>query len=160
MTDLFMGDDAYHDGAFMLAANFSFYTAFKPRPQPTLPARRRAAVRLRHQRRLRLLSAACEPLRSATGQFFQEGHWLWEDQIRHDTYDAYWQARDLSRHMSNITCAVLVVGGWFDAEDLAGPLQTFKRDRARTIRRRRSRSSRVRGCMVAGDASMASGWGV
>jgi hypothetical protein len=39
MTDLFMGDDSYHNGAFMLAANFSFYTGFKPRPQPTLPAR-------------------------------------------------------------------------------------------------------------------------
>ena len=30
MTDLFMGDDAYHSGAFMLAANFGFYTFFKP----------------------------------------------------------------------------------------------------------------------------------
>src|ERR1700704_2399336 len=39
MTDLFMGDDSYHGGAFMLAANFSFYTGFKPRPQPALPAR-------------------------------------------------------------------------------------------------------------------------
>ena len=26
MTDLFLGDDAYHGGAFMLAANFGFYT--------------------------------------------------------------------------------------------------------------------------------------
>ena len=25
MTDLFKGDDAYHGGAFMLAANFGFY---------------------------------------------------------------------------------------------------------------------------------------
>jgi len=30
MTDLFMGDDAYHGGAFMLAANFGFYSFFKP----------------------------------------------------------------------------------------------------------------------------------
>ena len=27
MTDLFMGDDAYHGGAFMLAANFGFYSS-------------------------------------------------------------------------------------------------------------------------------------
>ena len=25
MTDLFLGDDAYHGGAFMLSANFGFY---------------------------------------------------------------------------------------------------------------------------------------
>src|SRR5207248_3704362 len=43
MTDLFMGDDAYHGGAFMLAANFGFYTGFRPRPQPGLPPKERAA---------------------------------------------------------------------------------------------------------------------
>src|SRR5438552_614784 len=37
MTDLFMSDDAYHGGAFMLAANFGFYTSFKPFPEPALP---------------------------------------------------------------------------------------------------------------------------
>src|SRR5262245_60561075 len=31
IADLFMGDDSYHNGAFMLAANFSFYTGFYPR---------------------------------------------------------------------------------------------------------------------------------
>jgi putative CocE/NonD family hydrolase len=43
----------------------------------------------------------------------------------HTTYDSYWQARDLSRHMKNVRCAVLVVGGWYDAEDLSGPFKTF-----------------------------------
>ena len=37
MTDLFMGDDAYHGGAFMLAANFGFYASFKPQDNPQLP---------------------------------------------------------------------------------------------------------------------------
>src|SRR5260370_19163681 len=31
VTDLYMGDDAYHNGAFMLEANFGFYAIFKPR---------------------------------------------------------------------------------------------------------------------------------
>src|SRR6201994_3495649 len=35
MTDLFMGDDAYHGGAFMLDANFGFYVSFKPQENPT-----------------------------------------------------------------------------------------------------------------------------
>jgi putative CocE/NonD family hydrolase len=43
----------------------------------------------------------------------------------HTTYDDYWKARDISRHVNNIKCAVLVVGGWFDAEDLSGPFKTF-----------------------------------
>ena len=38
-------------------------------------------------------------------------NWLFNDQCHHNTYDGYWQARDLSRHMKNVKCAVLVVGG-------------------------------------------------
>src|SRR4051794_5830413 len=37
MTDLFFTDDAYHGGAFMLAANFGFYTSFKPFLEPAPP---------------------------------------------------------------------------------------------------------------------------
>src|SRR6478735_5633935 len=44
MTDLFLGDDGYHGGAFMLSANFGFYGRyFRPQtepqaPKPTVPA--------------------------------------------------------------------------------------------------------------------------
>ena len=38
MTDLFMGDDGYHGGAFMLAANFGFYgRGFQPQTEPQVP---------------------------------------------------------------------------------------------------------------------------
>ena len=40
MIDLFKGDDAYHGGAFMLAANFSFYGSFKPQNNPTVEPRK------------------------------------------------------------------------------------------------------------------------
>src|SRR5271165_2415513 len=33
VTDLYMGDDAYHNGAFMLEANFGFYVLFRPRTE-------------------------------------------------------------------------------------------------------------------------------
>ena len=50
---------------------------------------------------------------------------LFDDQMHHDIYDDYWKARNLAPHMKNIHCAVLTVGGWFDAEDLQGPFSTF-----------------------------------
>ena len=56
---------------------------------------------------------------------FKEPNWLYLDQAHHSTYDAYWQARDLSRHMHGVKCAVLTVGGWYDAEDLSGPFKTY-----------------------------------
>ena len=57
---------------------------------------------------------------------------LWDDQVNHDTYDDYWKTRNLAPHMKNIHCAVMTVGGWFDAEDLQGPFTTFHRS-AKTI---------------------------
>jgi predicted acyl esterase len=36
MTDLFMGDVGYHGGAFMLSANFGFYSSFHPQKSPTI----------------------------------------------------------------------------------------------------------------------------
>ena len=49
--------------------------------------------------------------------------------MQHGTYDEFWQARDLRRHLKNIKPAVMTVGGWFDAEDLFGALNTYQGDR-------------------------------
>lgn len=124
MTDLFLGDDGYHGGAFMLAANFGFYTSFKPFAQPSLP---------KHEPGLDFGTPDMYDFYLKTGptsnlekNYLKGSNPLFTDQLTHTTYDAYWKARDLSRHMKNIKCAVLTVGGWFDAEDLAGPFRTFK----------------------------------
>jgi uncharacterized protein len=42
VTDYFMGDDSFHNGAFMLAANFGFYTNFPVRRAPERPQPRPA----------------------------------------------------------------------------------------------------------------------
>ncbi|PYX62918.1 MAG: X-Pro dipeptidyl-peptidase, partial [Acidobacteria bacterium] len=42
------------------------------------------------------------------------------------TYDAFWQARNIRPHLKNIRCAVMTVGGWYDAEDLFGPLEIYR----------------------------------
>src|ERR687890_2500785 len=39
-ADYYMGDDVYHNGAFMLAANFGFYSFFVPRADGPEPPRR------------------------------------------------------------------------------------------------------------------------
>ena len=124
MTDLFLGDDAYHGGAFMLSANFGFYAPFFHAQQNPTASGPTVRLRLRHAGQLQVLSS--RPATSRTSTSFMKGpNWLCNDQFKHDTYDDYWQARDLSRHMKNVKCAVLVVGGWYDAEDLEGPYRTF-----------------------------------
>ncbi len=124
MTNLFMGDDAYHGGAFMLAANFGFYSSFKPQSNPALPAKDRQSFDYGTSSGYDFFRAM-GPLSNANALYFHGQTFLWNDQVGHDTYDDYWKARNLAPHMKNIHCAVLTVGGWFDAEDLAGPVRTF-----------------------------------
>ncbi len=124
ITDLFKDDDAYHGGAFMLAANFDFYASFKPLANPTLPPSSREGFDYGttdgYDFYLKLGAIA-----NADRVYLKGSNPLWNDQVNHTTYDSYWQVRDISRHMKNIKCAVLTVGGWFDAEDLSGPFKTY-----------------------------------
>ncbi|MEO8725601.1 MAG: CocE/NonD family hydrolase [Acidobacteriaceae bacterium] len=125
MTNLFEGDDGYHGGAFMLAANFDFYSIFRPRATdlelpPVVSAGRNFQYGvgdgyeyfLEHGPDLTSIAAGIK-------------NPLFDDQMNHNTEDAYWKPRDLSQHMKGIKCAVLTVGGWFDAEDLWGPFRTY-----------------------------------
>jgi putative CocE/NonD family hydrolase len=124
VTDLFMGDDAFHNGAFMLAANFGFYVNFPPRgPGPKTPPSSRARFEYGSpdgydfMRRLGPLSATARHL--GDNPYFMAN-------LEHATYDDFWKARNIAAHLKDIKHAVLTVGGWFDAEDLAGPLLTYR----------------------------------
>ncbi|WP_292008300.1 CocE/NonD family hydrolase [Chryseobacterium sp.] len=46
--------------------------------------------------------------------------------MNHPNYDEFWQKRSLLPHLKNINHAVMTVGGWYDAEDLSGPLNIYK----------------------------------
>jgi len=124
MTDLFFTDDGYHGGTFMLSSNFEFYTFFKPFPQPAAPTAPYVPFDLGtpdgYDFFLHIGST-----RDLETKYQKDLSFLFHDQLSHTSYDDYWKARDLSRHMKNIKCAVMVVGGWFDAEDLSGPFKTF-----------------------------------
>jgi putative CocE/NonD family hydrolase len=124
MTDLFFTDDAYHGGAFMLAANFGFYTFFKPFPEPAPPPKAQAFFDYGTPDGYKFFLEAGSTS-NLNKKYLKDSNPLFTDQLQHNTYDDYWKARDLSRHMKNIKCAVMTVGGWFDAEDLSGPFKTF-----------------------------------
>jgi putative CocE/NonD family hydrolase len=123
MTNLFLGDDSYHGGAYMLAAGFGFYAPFfHPQQNPVLPATGKPfdfGTPDNYQFFLKAGNVA------SLDKYLDGATWMWDDQYKHDTYDDYWRSRDISQHMKNVKCAVLVVGGWYDAEDLEGPYRIF-----------------------------------
>ena len=125
MTNLFMGDDSYHGGAFMLAANFGFYTSFKPMENPSRPPKFRAPYDMGTPDGYAFYLNA-GPTANLDKIKLDGVNPLFADQLYHTTFDDYWKARDLSPHLHNIHCAVMTVGGWYDAEDLAGPWRTYR----------------------------------
>jgi uncharacterized protein len=126
MADVGNGDDCYHNGAFYLAANFGFFAGFKPRgDQPQRPQQGGGNFQFgtsdQYDFYLRM-----GPLSNSNSVYFKNANPYWDDLLAHPNYDEFWQARALAPHMKNVTPAVLMVGGWFDAEDLAGPLKLFR----------------------------------
>ncbi|SNR16795.1 CocE/NonD family hydrolase [Tenacibaculum jejuense] len=53
---------------------------------------------------------------------------FWKEIVEHPNYDSVWQSKGIIQHLNKVppTVATMVVGGWFDAEDLYGPLETYK----------------------------------
>ncbi len=65
------------------------------------------------------------PLKNAA-EYYGEDNVFWQQLVEHPNYDDFWQKRNLLPHLRNVDHAVLTVGGWFDAEDLYGPLNIYK----------------------------------
>src|SRR6185312_7400158 len=124
IADLYMGDDAYHNGALYLAANFGFYTSFVRRKgepstvEPhdlydfTTPDGYDFYLRM-------------GPLSNANERYLKNENPYWTQMVSHTTYDDFWKSRSLTPHLKDVKPDVLTVGGWFDAEDLAGPQRVF-----------------------------------
>ncbi len=122
--DWFIGDDFHHNGALYLAHAFNFLAWFgRPRPLPTTSGVPRFDPGTDDGYRFYL---ELGPMSNADARYFKGGVRFWTEMMEHETYDAFWQARNLRPHLKDIKPAVMVVGGWFDAEDLFGTLETYR----------------------------------
>jgi uncharacterized protein len=122
VADLFLDDDWYHNGAFQLAKNFEGGTGFKPEagapPRVTVPFDYGTSDGYEFFLELGTLANVTARLPAPNP--------MWDETVAHPFYDEYWQSRAIWRHLKHIRCAVLTVGGWFDAEDLMGPLRVYR----------------------------------
>src|SRR5947207_7318245 len=124
-ADYYMGDDVYHNGAFMLAANFWFYSSFVPRRDgPEQPRQRPPFDSGTPDGYQFFLNMG--PLATVNERLLGGEARYWQEIVDHTTYDDFWKRRSLWQHMNNVRCAVLNVGGWFDAEDPMGPFHIYR----------------------------------
>jgi len=124
VTDEFAGDDANHNGAYFLLDNFDFYNYFDG--ERSLDSEDYKPLFNFKTDDVYKFFLDMGTLKNANGPKYFNGTGIWDQTLKHDTYDRFWQERNICPHLTNITPAVLLVGGWFDAEDMFGALRTYE----------------------------------
>jgi putative CocE/NonD family hydrolase len=127
VTDEFVGDDVNHNGAFFLLDNFRFMEGYdRPRQEPTYAYKIPLFPPTQYADAYKFF-LDMKTIKESNGPTYFNGKGkYWQEYLAHDTYDSYWRARNIRQHLKNITIPTLVVGGWFDAEDLFGALRTYE----------------------------------
>ncbi len=124
MSDEFEGDDANHRGAFFLMDNFSFMNFFdhaRTQPWKQYPAINNN-IKIDDVYDFYLKAG---PIKNLNTLYYHDSSKIWNQYLAHPVKDDFWQARNIRSHLKNIKPAVLVVGGWYDAEDMFGALNTY-----------------------------------
>lgn len=126
VTDEFVGDDANHNGAFFLMDNFSFMNFFDMERSGPVKNYGKPVFNV-STKDVYQFYLKMGTLNNTNGaKYYNNKSVIWNEYLQHDTYDAYWKARNIRPHLKNINIPTLVVGGWFDAEDLFGALHTYE----------------------------------
>jgi putative CocE/NonD family hydrolase len=124
IADWFMGDDMHHNGALFLSQNFGFFYNFaQVREDPLHEEGRPFNYQTPDGYDFFLRMG---PLANSDKVLLKGRAPEWTEFLTHETYDAFWQARNIRPHLKNVHCAVMTVGGWYDGEDLFGALETYR----------------------------------
>jgi putative CocE/NonD family hydrolase len=125
VTDWFIGDDWHHNGALQIAHMLNFLPFFdRPRPTPI----KKFDTTFEYQTPDGYdLFLHFGPLAKATDRYFKGETAYLREVCEHSNYDDWWKARNIRAHIKNIKPAVMTVGGWYDAENLFGALEVYRK---------------------------------
>lgn len=114
MSDLFLGDDFHHNGAFRLSygMEYSYEVEFDKTTDSDFPFPQYDL----YDWYLKLGS-----LKNVNEKYFHHKIPTWNSFVEHPNYDAYWQQNSTLSYISYPQVPQLHVGGYFDQEDLNGP---------------------------------------
>ena len=118
----FWFDDFHHNGAFV-QGYFSTFPVFGVQKTENTSTAWYKSIDLKTKDGYQF-GLDLGPLKNA--QQYYKDNFFWQETIDHPNYDEFWQKRNLLPHLKNVKPAVMTVGGWFDAEDMRGPLAIYK----------------------------------
>lgn len=117
-------DDFLHNGAFFLAHAFRWLANNdQERPKPTGEKPQPVKYPTLDGYKLFLEAVSME---TVSREYLKGAIPFWKEMMEHPNRDEFWQKRHILPHLKNVAPAVMVVTGWFDAEDLYGSFKTYQ----------------------------------
>lgn len=124
ISDFFF-DDFHHNGAFLESYFFTFPVFGVQKTDTTSKAWYSDQIIHPETKDGYQFLLDMGPLTNADKYYHD--NFFWQETINHPNYDEFWQKRSLPRHFGKVKPAIMFVGGWYDAEDVSGPLDMFKK---------------------------------
>jgi len=117
-SDMFLGDDFHHNGAFRLSYGFEYAYALESASgvnpfkfdQPDL-----------YQWYLNLGA-----LSNVNPKHFNGKMPTWENFVNHPNYDEFWQNQAMGNQIKKTKVPIMHVAGWWDQEDFYGPIKAYE----------------------------------
>jgi putative CocE/NonD family hydrolase len=119
MGDTWLGDDFFHNGAFRLSYGFE-YTALLESSKENFSFQFDSFDLYDFYLRLGALS-------NANVKYFHGKIPTWNEFVAHASYDEFWKRHAVAATLHEPTVPNLNVAGWWDQEDMFGPLMTYSR---------------------------------
>lgn len=124
VTEWFIGDDFRHNGALFLTHAFNFLSTFgRGKPPEGISNWPRFDYGTPDGYDFHLRTGA---LQNYDEKYFRGEIAFWKELLGNDVYSEFWKSRDPRPHLRQVKPAMLTVGGWFDAEDVYGPLRIYE----------------------------------
>ncbi|NBO64645.1 MAG: CocE/NonD family hydrolase [Acidobacteria bacterium] len=117
-TDMFIGDDFHHHGAFRLSYGFEYATRMETNKEQ---ARFNFDLFDTYEWYLRLGA-----LRNVNEKYLHGKIPTWNDFVEHPDYDQFWQEQAMAGYLRSVKVPMLIVAGWWDQEDFYGPLNMYE----------------------------------
>lgn len=114
-ADTWIGDDFFHQGAFRETQGVVFASYIEGSGNPPIPDNDQYDFYL-HQGTLSAIARA-----AGVSQLP-----FWRDLAAHPAYDTFWQSRALQGVDAHPEVPTLIVGGWWDQEDIFGPQALYR----------------------------------
>jgi putative CocE/NonD family hydrolase len=118
-ADMFLGDDFHHNGAFRLSYGFEYVWMLESGKEQNanwpidLPDAYDWYLRQ-------------GPLANIDARYLHGTRPSWNDFVAHPNYDAFWKRQAITSYLNRpLTVPTMVVGGWYDQEDLYGPQRIY-----------------------------------